>query len=287
VLVKDPDLLSDLVAALPGIARSLLCPCQDPYYNPFATLADKLPLVTVEHGLTIAISIEGEFENYWNGRPRKLRQNIGRYYRRAQEAGFNISLTRLDQVDEMEGAIQRYGMLESLGWKGQEGTAVHSENVQGKFYRDVLIDFAQRGKASVYELRFGDKVVAMRLCVATDNMLVMLKTAYDEAYAEYATGRLLLHALLVQAFKERRFKTIEFYTHANIDQIAWATDERMIMHVKLFRNPATKMAYSWMRRSLDVLRSLRDKLHIEAQSKSPLIVTALCIGSDNGCSSSD
>ena len=44
-------------------------------------------------------------------------------------------------------AVERYAALESRGWKGLEGTAVGSDNVQGRFYDEVLRGFAGSGGA--------------------------------------------------------------------------------------------------------------------------------------------
>jgi len=243
LLVKDAHLLQSLFAALPGMPWCLDCLCQDPLYGPLTRQPHGLPLIAMDHVRTVNIAIDGGFEDYWRSRPRKLRQNMGRYQRRLQTAGLDLRLGQISLPAEMPSAIQRYGMLESSGWKGRKNTAVHSENAQGKFYLDLMADFARRGKALVYELYFGDALVAMRLCVVSEHMMVMLKTAYDEQYAEYAPGRLLLHAVLANEFKQRRFSDVEFYTNANADQLAWSTHERTIQHFQAFKSPRVKAAY--------------------------------------------
>lgn len=249
LLVKDARLLAELPKALPGIAWSLDCLCQDPLYDRFKFLRGELPLVSMDHACTMSIRVDGRFEDYWQARPRKLRHNMNRYFRRLHAVGLPLRLAHLDSVADMPSAVERYGALESDGWKGRQGTAVHADNAQGRFYRDLMTDFARRGKASVYELYLGDTLAAMRLCVVSDGMMLMLKTAYDERYAEYAPGRLLLHALLAREFEQRRVGTLEFYTNTTKDQAAWATHTRMIQHVQIFRSKAIKAAYLFARRA--------------------------------------
>lgn len=258
LLVKDARLLADLPKALPGIAWSLECLCQDPLYDRFKFLRGELPLISMDHACTMGIRVDGRFEDYWQTRPRKLRHNMNRYFRRLHSAGLPLRLVHLDSAADMSSAVERYGRLESDGWKGRQGTAVHISNAQGRFYRDLLTDFALRGKASVYELYLGDTLAAMRLCVVSDGMMLMLKTAYDERYAEYAPGRLLLHTLLAHEFGQHRVDAIEFYTNANRDQAAWATHTRMIRHVQIFRSPAIKAAYLFARRAKSAFAKARD-----------------------------
>ncbi|MBA4152676.1 MAG: hypothetical protein C0509_08945 [Acinetobacter sp.] len=143
----------------------------------------------------------------------------------------------------MQSVIARFGEMESAGWKGLNGSAVHADNVQGHFYAEVMRRFAERGRATVYELYFNDALVAMQLCIASPGMLVLLKTTYDESQASFSPGRLLLHALLEKEFAEKRVGEIEFYTNADSEQLAWATHERWINHYLLFRNRMVRMVY--------------------------------------------
>ncbi|MFM8332502.1 MAG: GNAT family N-acetyltransferase, partial [Candidatus Methylumidiphilus sp.] len=267
VLVKDAALLPKLFDALPGLAWSLECLCQDPQYSPIQIAQDFPPLLAVDHVRTMNIALDGSFADYWAGRSRNLRHNLGRYLRRKIAAGLTLSLRQIDSPDAMPTAVERYGRLESKGWKGQQGTAVHIDNAQGRFYCDMLTDFARRGKALVYEMHLGDSLAAMRLCILSDTMLIILKTAYDEDYAEYAPGRLLLHALLQQEFQVRRVSSIEFYTNANSDQLAWATDDRIIQHVQLFRSPTAKAAYAYAFEVHHTLLKRKDGGHLSLPPK--------------------
>jgi CelD/BcsL family acetyltransferase involved in cellulose biosynthesis len=243
LLVRDARVLASLFAELPGLAWSLDCPCQDLLYEPLTGMAQELPLCSVEHVLTLSVAIDGHFEDYWRSRPRRLRQNMGRYMRRLRADGLSLRTERTSAPDDMPLAVQRYGMLESSGRKERDDTEAHIENAQDKFHGDLMADFARRGKALAYALYFNDTLVAMRLCILSDDMMVMLKTAYDERYAEYAPDRLLLYFLLAEEFERGQIGSVEFYAKAKNDEVAWATHERPVMHFQLFKSQAMKSVY--------------------------------------------
>jgi CelD/BcsL family acetyltransferase involved in cellulose biosynthesis len=195
----------------------------------------------------MGVRIEGAFADYWNARSSNLRKSVARRMRRLQDAGLEQRIERLTEPAEMVAAIARFGMLESKGWKGEAGTAVHADNIQGKFYKEVMTRFADRGRATVYQLYFNETLVAMQLCIASANVQVLLKTSYDEDYSSHSPGRLLLYALLEQEFSRNTAREVEFYTDANSDQLAWASHDRWINHCLLFRNALLQTTYHTLR----------------------------------------
>ena len=245
LFLKAPQDLRSLIRQLPGLTLALEFPCQDPLYMPFSLPIDDMPLVAVDHTQTVSVRIEGTFKDYWRTRSRNLRKNIKHYFRRVHQAGMTPRLVYLADVVAMPEAVNRYGELEFRGWKGRIGTAIQAGNIQGCFYREVLRGFAASGRAAVYELYFDDILVASRLGIIGQEMLVILKTAYHEDYAHYAPGRLLLHDLLQREFELQRVTTIEFYTNANAGQLSWSTHRRYIHHVQLFKNRAVQKAFEW------------------------------------------
>lgn len=257
-LLKDGAMLGALFAGgLPGWASMVDFMCQDPEFCPLASL-DGIPATAMDHALTINIDVAGEaagFDAYWAQRSKKLSQNIRRYAHRLEKDGGGRQLLRLTEAAQMGAAVARYGELESSGWKGREGTAIRIDNAQGEFYREVLERFAASGQGAVYECWFGDRLAASRLVIGSPAMLVMLKTSYDESLSEFAPGRLLLFDLIRQTFAEGGCRTIEFYTNATPDQLAWATGQRTIRHVTVFRNAGVRLVYETGRRLLRRLRA--------------------------------
>jgi hypothetical protein len=228
--------LQSLLGRLPGWGLLLNIPAED---KPFSALteAPSPALASEELGVTISIATPEGFEAYWGARSRDLKQNIRRYIKRAGEEGLAPDLRCIREPAEIGLAVDRFGSIESVGWKGREGTALHPDNPQGRFYRELLQEMAARGRARAYELYLGKELAASRLLVSAASMHVMLKTTYKEEYKRLAAGRLLMYLTLQDLLNEDSTRTIEFYTRANEDMLAWATHTRAMANVTLYRSP--------------------------------------------------
>ena len=225
VLMNRPEAIGGLLSALPGFGGQLDFLCNDPLFGDLAG-GEAIHHTSQHHALTMNIRLEGSFEKYWDERSKKLSQNIGRYERRSIAEGIASRFVCITAAQDIAAAVARYAALESRGWKGKLGTAVSLGSVQGAFYEDIASCFAQSGEACIYELWFDEQLVAARIAVVSGSTVVMLKTAYDESFDKYAPGRLLLRDTIRHAFATYPGGVIEFYTNANADQLAWATDQR-------------------------------------------------------------
>ncbi len=234
VMLKDARLFETLLPILPGHAWSLDLLSIDPAYAPnWSGL--HLPYTVIPHAITMSVATDGDFNHYWQERPKRLIKNIRRYLRRAEETVGSLTIATITDPAEVVDAIARYGQLELAGWKGKEGTALAPDNLQGQFYADTLGRFATSGQALVMELRTSERLIASRLFIRHERMWIILKTTYDETLSTFAPGRLLLHAVLERAFAEMPGGAIEFYTNASRDQAEWATALRPIPHHQILR----------------------------------------------------
>lgn len=243
MLLRDAAILETLMAALPGYAWTIDLLAIDPGFSPDLTHM-ALPRTLSRHTLTMSVDASGTFDAYWQARPNQLRKNLRRYQRRCTEDLGAPRLTDVTNVDAIDDALDRYGEMESSGWKGKAGTAISRTNAQGAFYSALLRQFALAGKGRVAELRFADKLAASRLLVGNDRMWVILKTTYDESLAAFAPGRQLLYELLRRITDESSNTTVEFYTNATRDQAEWATDLRYICHHQVYRGEAVSAVRS-------------------------------------------
>lgn len=253
VLIENKAIFSTLFPDLGRNTWLIELLCQDPEFAP-AGLLENSPIARVEtHALTMNVDLQGSFDEYWLARSKNLVKNMRRYQKRINDAFGHAELRRITDPESMRGAVIRYGELESAGWKGQHGTAVHINNTQGLFYSEVLARFAETGQAEVAEYWLGDKLAASRLMTSGGGMTIILKTAYDEQLSKFAPGRALLKDLLEQAFLDKQVNTVEFYTDATADQLAWASRQRHICHVMLFRTPYLASLYDafrWLKQRL-------------------------------------
>jgi hypothetical protein len=237
---EQPLLLSarSLLRELPGFGWEFgLMHMDDAYGHREPALPETVPL---EYGTTIAVETRGSFEDYWAGRSRNLRKNVNRYQRRFEREGMSPRLVVLADEAQMHEAVERYGELESRGWKGRSGSAVHGGNEQGRFYTELLERMAAEDAARVYELWIDDTLLASRLTICAGGMLVILKTTYNESYARYAPGQLLLFETLRVLFADPAVEIVEFYTRATAERLQWATVSRTTHHHTVYR-------YRWIR----------------------------------------
>lgn len=224
---------SSLLRQLPGITLALGASQVDPRLQPRPV--DSPTLRTQDYIATAWVDVEGCFEDYWEGRGKNLKQNTRKQRNRLQTEGIVTRIECITAPERVAEAIGDYGMLESAGWKGADGTAIAPDNAQGRFYRAMLENYCALGRGRIYRYWFGDKVVAMDLCIHDDAVLVILKTAYDESYKSVSPSTLMRHDQFLQLFAEQKFRRIEFFGKVMEWHTRWTAQSRTIYHTTAYR----------------------------------------------------
>jgi hypothetical protein len=225
---------ASLLRALPGTSVVLGITQCDPMLLPRP--ADGACVRTLDYIDTARISLGPGFEAYWNARGKNLRSNLKKQRKRLQQDGYATRLQLSRAPHEMAAAVADYGMLESAGWKGATGSAVHADDRQGRFYRAMLEAFARRGAARVYRYWIGERLAAMDLCVEGGGCVVVLKTAYDESLGAALSPALLMREEACRdIFEDGRFERIEFYGRVMDWHLRWTDEVRTMYHLNGYR----------------------------------------------------
>lgn len=233
-----------LVRALPGFALVLGLTQCDPELYPRPM--DGKCVQTLDYIRTAHIGIQGDFAQYWEARGKNLRSNLKKQRARLEREGIVPRLEVLRASEAVAAAVADYGNMESTGWKASGGTAVHADNAQGRFYRDMLQAFCLRGAGSVYRYWFGERLVASDLCIEGPDCIVVLKTAYDESVDRSLSPTLLMREEATRhLFEEGRLERIEFYGKVMEWHLRWTDEVRTLYHLNTYRWPALR---SWHRR---------------------------------------
>ncbi len=210
--------------------------------------ADTAASETVDYIDTGWIDISGSFDEYWAARGKNLRQNMRKQRNRLAAEGIATQMREYTAVADMAGAIARYGRIESIGWKSGQGTAIHPDNDQGRFYRAMFESAAARNEAIVFEYSFGDQVVAMNLCLLRAGVLIVLKTTYDESVpSTYSPAFLLRQDELTEFFGEGKIKRLEYYGRLMDWHTKWTDNKRTLFHLTAYRWPIVKRLAQWRR----------------------------------------
>jgi len=227
--------LPSLTQALPGWVLSVGATQLDPRLTPRP--ADSPQLRTQDYIDTPFITVSGHWADFWDVRGKNLRQNTRKQHNKLLAEGTAPVLDCITDARQVDAAMVDYGALESAGWKAGGGTAIHPDNAQGRFYSAMLQNFCKAGRGRIYRYRFGDKVVAMDLCIDNGSMVVVLKTAYDESYRAVSPSTLMRHDQFHLWWEEERFKHIEFYGKTMEWHTRWTDQQRTLYHATVYRWP--------------------------------------------------
>lgn len=244
-----PRLLDALIRTLPGGALLLGMTQCDPAVTRQPEDSDRITVLPYLD--TARVALQGEFADYWNGRGKNLRANMKKQRAKLLKEGIATRMEVTRDAEGMAAAVADFGRLESAGWKSKEGTSVHLDNAQGRFYRAMLEGMAKRGNAAVYRYWFDDRLVAVNLCVEGGDSVIILKTTYDESLgSQYSPAFLLLEELCQHLFALRRFKGLEFYGKVMEWHRRWSDEVRTLYHVNSYRwSGLRRLHHAWQRRA--------------------------------------
>lgn len=241
-------LLSALIKKLPGFPLILGVTQQDPdlVSRPQANRT----LTTLDYIQTARISLQGDFDAYWNMRGKNLRQNLKKQRNKLEKDAITTRLQVSTAPEEVAQAIADYGKIESAGWKAEGGTAIHLENAQGQFYKTMLEAFCRQGSGYIYRYWYNDHIAAMDLCIEGNGSLVVLKTTYDESISNTTSPALLMRQeIFKQLFNDRRLERIEFYGKAMEWHTKWSDEIRTMYHINQYRSSAILFLRNIMNKS--------------------------------------
>lgn len=118
------------------------------------------------------------------GLERKLEREVG-----------PIELAIVGDAARIEETIAAFLALERAGWKGAAGSAMACAEPTRGLFLAVAREAAARGCFEAGVLRAGGQVLAIATQLGGHGRMFGFKMAYDEAFASYAPGLLLLNRL--------------------------------------------------------------------------------------------
>jgi hypothetical protein len=178
--------------------------------------ACQMPTQTVDSYLAELFSADRRNEN-------------GRKERRLRELG-RLDWELLERGEDADCWVDEFLRLEAAGWKsGPKGHAIAKRAGDRAYLRAILRVGGDEGRLSLFSMRLNGQAIAMRSVFVSGRDGFAFKSAYDEAYAKYSPGLLLVIEHLRQLFGSARIDRLDTCTsprHPLHD--ATATERRII-----------------------------------------------------------
>jgi hypothetical protein len=143
-----------------------------------------------------------------NACSKKHLRNVRRLGSKLHENAQNISFC-LHRGDVMA-ALGQFAELELSSWKGHDGVAILNNPATQAFYQQLAAD-GMRENMLVAQLWADERLIAGAIGFYLGNTLYIHKISYDDAYAQYAPGNLLVLQIL-QAAAEQMVETLNLVT---------------------------------------------------------------------------
>lgn len=233
----DEKLLAKIASVLPGIILQIDLLQADSRYLTVG------PNIYQQHYIETGNKpIPSHYDDFFKTIGKNLRQNCNKAYNRAEREGESFSTEVLTSSEAVLAGVIKYGDIESNSWKAEQGTAISATNSQGKFYQTMMTRLAQRNKACVWYFLVSGQVAAVDLCVSHNGNLIILKTTFDEQFAQYSPALLLKMQMLKHYAEhpELAIKNIEFYGKAMDWHKRLNSELRPIVHLSWQRNGALR-----------------------------------------------
>lgn len=104
--------------------------------------------------------------------------------------------------DEIRPAIETFLALEAAGWKGRKRTAMAADRYRAAFAREAVHGLAERDMCRIHSLTLDGKPIASLIVFIEAGVAYTWKTAYDERYAAFSPGVLLLIEVTIQHLED-------------------------------------------------------------------------------------
>ena len=204
LLFRDPEGLEVLAHACAGLRRPILfrrleCDATDLALLSSA-LRTKAAVYCKPRHASVTVRLQNDFESFEASMSTSRRSTIRRKWRAAMRDHNEVraEFVRPEPGDVVE-QLARFEAIEGSGWKQRSGTALTADPLMGDLVSRLAGVFAQKGLLVLAYLKIGGRDAACRLILQQQSGWFEIKIGFDEEFARFSPGVLLMHETLREA----------------------------------------------------------------------------------------
>lgn len=191
---RAASILSQLKSYLQSSVEWDLCNWQDlDAGTPLRHLNGSL----MEDAACSEVELTGDFEAFWQARPKDMRRNLRRYTERARSIGPISFQAAMDFDEELLDALIR---LHAARWEKRDEPGMIAANNASAFLRDIARHFASHGMLRFFAIRFCGEIAALVLTFFYRGTVYSYMSAFDPEHETLGFGRTLLFESLQYSY---------------------------------------------------------------------------------------
>ena len=144
------------------------------------------------------LDVRGDFDTYLSSFGHMSR-NLRRFRKKLEKLG-HVSIEVRRGSAASEDLLPDFLALEASGWKGRNGTAILNSPDETHFYTTLVRNFARCGYLEWHTIRVDEQLIAAQLAVRCNASLCLLKSAFNEDFADCRPGTLLTEVTFREGF---------------------------------------------------------------------------------------
>jgi hypothetical protein len=154
------------------------------------------------------LELKGSFKQYLSTMDRKTRYKLRKFVRDLQEQGKGpLECVRVVSEDQIQEFLCSAVQISEKSWQHRElGPRVANTAHQAEEFKDL----AGRGLLRCYLLKSGNQAIAFVIGYQFEGVFHYVEIAYDEAWAEFSPGTVLLYMLIEDLFQHDSPRILEF-----------------------------------------------------------------------------
>jgi CelD/BcsL family acetyltransferase involved in cellulose biosynthesis len=196
----------------------------------------------------------------------KFRANLRRRMRNLEKIG-PVELTRSTEFSAER--FDQFLELEHGGWKGRNGTSIHSDPQDVGYYRALAQGAARNGNLAMYALECDGEPIAMHFGITDGRRYLVPKLTFSELHHEYAPGHLLIQEV-IRDCAARGFTEFDFMGDVMPWKQEWTDQVRIYHRVHIFnRTVAGHIAQRSRYTAVPRVQSLRRRLQSTEPGRTP------------------
>lgn len=178
------------------------------------------------------IPLTGDFEQFWQHRPRYLHRNVHRGVEHARRNGpLTFHVSGKGDCDLMNTLTR----LHTAQWNAQGQPGMIEQNHSGEFIRHIARDFSQRDMLRIFSLTYREEIAAIILGFVYRGIVYNYLTGFDPAHKQLSLASVLLYKSIGECYRQG-FRAWNFCRGDEPYKTEWGAEAIRRCRVVLHRN---------------------------------------------------